>query len=173
MKSKFDFAKTVKVIILFLLAISYTVSLFAQHVYPQRIISLGPTITEEIYLLGIEDRLLANTIYCQKPPEAQKKIKIGMVKDVSLEKVVSLKPDLVLTTSLTNQKTKEKLKTLGIRVVDFPVAKSFDDLCEQFLELGEIVGEKKKAEKAIAVAKQKVGFIKRKIDNFPKPKVFV
>ena len=169
MKLNFDSTKTVKVIIPILLAVGYIVP----STYPKRIISLGPTITEEIYLLGVGDRLLADTIYCRKPPEAQKKIKIGTVREVNLEKVVSLKPDLVLTTSLTDPKTKEKLNNLKIRVVDFPTAKSFDDLCKQFLELGEIIGEKKKAEKAIAAAKQKVDFIKKKVDNFQKPRVFV
>ena len=45
--------------------------------FPQRIISLGPYITEELYLLGAEDKLIGCTVYCKRPPDAEKKEKIG------------------------------------------------------------------------------------------------
>jgi translation initiation factor RLI1 len=77
---------------------------------PGRIISLGPVLTEELYLLGAEDKLVGDTTYCINPPAAQNKPKIGSVTEFDLEKVISLKPDLVLATSLSNQDQVEKLK---------------------------------------------------------------
>lgn len=145
---------------------------FSQN-HPQRIISLSPPLTEELYLLGVQDKLIGCTVYCQRPAQAQKKEKIGTVIEANLEKIISLKPDLVLTTSLTNPKTKEKLKNLGIKVVDFPSVKSFSQLCEQFLELGKIIGREKQAEEIIHQAKNNVDFIKKSIKDLPKPKVFL
>lgn len=141
--------------------------------YPQRIISLSPSLTEEIYLLHLEHRLVANTIYCQKPADAKKKEKVGTVMEVNLEKIVSLKPDLVLTTSLTNPKAKEKLNKLGLRVEDFPAAASFTEILEQFIKLGRLTGEQKKAEEIAEQVKNKVVSKRKKIENWPKPTVLM
>lgn len=140
--------------------------------YPQRIISLGPALTEQLYLLGAEERLVGVTTYCKRPPQAQEKEKIGTVVEVDLEKIVLLQPDLILTTSLTNPKTKEKLKNLGIKTADFPQAKNFSQICEQFLQLGRTVGREKEAEEIIRQAKMKVDAIKERAEGLAKKRVF-
>jgi iron complex transport system substrate-binding protein len=144
-----------------------------QENYPQRIISLGPSITEELYLLGVGDKIVGVTTYCDWPPQAQRIEKIGTAIEVNLEKVISLRPDLVLATSLTNPKAKEKLKNLGIKVITFPSPKNFCEICKQFLELGRIVGKEKEAEKIVCQAKKAVSSIKEKVKELPRPKVLV
>jgi iron complex transport system substrate-binding protein len=146
---------------------------YANQNYPQRIISLGPSITEELYLLGVEDRLIGCTVYCKKPKEAESKEKIGTVVEVNIEKIVSLKPDLVLATSLSDPKVIEKLRRLGIKVISFSSPENFPQICEQFLELGKITGREKVAEELVEQAKQKVENIKKKVNDLPKPKVFI
>lgn len=141
--------------------------------YPQRIVSLGPGITEQLYLLGVEDKLVGLTSYCRRPPRAQRKEKVGTVLEVNLEKIVYLQPGLVLATSLTNPKTIEKLKSLGIKVAHFPQAKNFSQLCKQFLELGRIVGKKSEAQQIVRQAKMKVELVKKEIKDLPKQEVFV
>jgi len=141
--------------------------------YPQRIISLGPFITEELYLLNVQDRLIANTIYCTRPAYAKKKEKIGTVINVNLEKIISLSPDLVLATSLTPTNQVERLKKLGIEVVVFKSPKNFYELCEEFLELGRLVGCEKRAEKIINKAKKRVEKIREKTKGKIPPRVLV
>jgi len=145
----------------------------AESNLPQRIISLKPALTRELYLLGVEDRLVANTIYCSQPPEAQKKEKVATVTKVNLEKVMILRPDLVLASSLTNSEQVEKLKNLGIRVTTFSTARSFSQICDQFLELGRIVGKEKEAERILSQSRKKMNSITGRGKNLPKPKVFV
>lgn len=140
---------------------------------PCRIISLGPAITEEIYLLGAEDKLVGNTIYCQTPSDAKNKEKVGTIRDVNVEKIINLKPDLVLATPVTSGNDIEKLKGLKIKVISFGTAKSFIEVCEQFLELGKIAGKEERAASIIGEAASKINFIKTRVANFPKPKVFV
>ena len=146
---------------------------FAGENFPQRIISLVPTATEEIYILGAEDRLIANTIYCTRPSEANKKEKVGTIREVNVEKIVGLKPDLVLATSLTNAKAKEKLKALGIRVETFPYAKNFKELCGHFLLLGKIIGKEKEVRQIIKDAERDVADIRNRVRNLAKPGVFI
>lgn len=169
-------AKSKLLVILFIISVFsllYKTSfVYPKENYPRKIISLGPAITEELYLLGIEDRLIANTIYCKRPLEAQKKEKIGTVIQINVEKIVSIKPDLVIATSLTSPKAKEKLRNLGIKVVTFPTAKNFPQICEHFLELGKIVGREKEAREIIWQVKMRVDIIKKKVKDLPKQNVF-
>ena len=161
-----------KVFPILILVFSLSCVAFAANC-PQRIISLGPSITEQLYLLRAEDRLVGCTVYCNKPPRAKEKEKVGTVVEVNLEKIVSLKPDLVLATPLTNRKAIEKLKNLGIAVVVFPAAKTFIQICSQFLELGKFTGKEKQAEEIAKRVKSKAVTIKNAIENLRKPKVFI
>ena len=141
-------------------------------VYPERIISLGPSITEELYLLGVQDKLIGCTMYCKKPEEAKAKEKVATVIEVNLEKVISLKPDIVLATSLTDIKSVQKLKDLEIKVVDFPLPESFSQINDQFLKLGKITGKQKEAAEIINIAKNKVDLIRNKVKDLQRPEVF-
>src|SRR5580704_17284040 len=81
----------------------------------QRIISLAPSLTETIYALGLQDRLVGDTDYCDYPPDAQKKPKVGGAINPSLEQIAALHPDLVLVTKDFNRlETVRALETLGI-----------------------------------------------------------
>lgn len=84
-------------------------------VTPIRIVSLAPSLTETLYALGAEDRLVGDTVYCDYPPAAQKKPKVGGAIDPSLEEIAALHPDLVLVTKGFNRPdTVHALDSLGI-----------------------------------------------------------
>ena len=139
----------------------------------KKIISLGPSITEELYLLGAQDRLVGVTIHCHKPPQAKEKEVVGTAVEVNIEKIAALKPDLVIATSMTSPKSIGKFKNLGINVVIFPAAESFSRLCEQFLELAELVGEEEKAQEILNRSQSDVGAVKKSVEGLPRPKVIV
>ncbi len=81
----------------------------------QRIVSLAPNLTETVYALGLQDRLVGDTDYCDFPPQAQQKPKVGGVINPSLETIASLHPDLVLVTKNLNRlETVNALDSLGI-----------------------------------------------------------
>ena len=69
----------------------------------QRIVSLAPSLTETLYALGAQDRLVGVTNYCDYPPAAQSKTKVGGAVNPSLEEIVALRPDLVLVTKGLNR----------------------------------------------------------------------
>ncbi|MBU1568196.1 MAG: ABC transporter substrate-binding protein [Proteobacteria bacterium] len=140
---------------------------------PQRIVSLGPINTENIYLLGAEDRLIANTSYCVHPEAAKSKEKIGSVMSFSVEKVLSLRPDLVLASNLSPEGPLQKLRDRGIAVVQFHQATSFADICSQFINLGRLLHLEALAIDLVSAAEQKVAAIGENISTLPKPKVFL
>ncbi len=83
----------------------------------KRIVSLAPNLTETIYALGLEDRLVGDTDWCDTPAAAKSKPHVGGPQNPSIEAIVALHPDLVLaTTSINRVETADALKQLGIAV---------------------------------------------------------
>ena len=141
--------------------------------FPQRIISLGPINTENIYLLGAEDRLVANTSYCIRPEAARQKEKIGSVMQISIEKILSLQPDLILATDLSPPQQLQKLRDLGLKVIQFHQATSFQQICDQFIALGQLLGIEDRAHAVIEEAEKKVAIVKQQAADLPRQKVFL
>lgn len=84
---------------------------------PQRVISLAPNLTEMIFKLNVEDKLIGNTKYCNYPDSAKRITKVGDLLTVDLEKIVSLNPDLIFITVEGNSKSDyQKLLDLGMKV---------------------------------------------------------
>ena len=80
-----------------------------------RIVSLAPSLTETVYALGLQDHLVGDTEYCDYPPDAQKKTKVGDTINPSLEQIAVLHPDLVLVTKGLNRlETVHGLDNIGI-----------------------------------------------------------
>jgi len=141
--------------------------------FPQRIVSLVPNITEELYLLGVQDSVVGVTTYCQRPPEAQSKERVGAVVEVNVEKILSLQPDLVIASPLTDQKQIKKLLDLGVRIEVFQAPQDFEGLCAGFLRLGQLVGREYEAREIIARAEGELAVIIEEVKGLPGPRVFV
>lgn len=136
---------------------------------PKRIISLAPSLTKNLYLLEAENLLVGCTNYCtiQSGTEA---VVVANAVQVNYEKAVLLQPDLIITTNLTQSKTIETFVKLGVKIIVFDNPLSFDDICTQFVELGEIIGKKLMAEKIIEQAEKKLDnilFSLPKMENRP------
>ncbi len=140
---------------------------------PQRIVSLGPINTENIYLLGAEDRLVGNTRYCVRPAAAVEKEKIGSVMLVDIEKIISLHPDLVLATPLTRPGQVQQLKKLGFQVVQIKQPDSFLEICAQFIRLGNLLGLEERAKLIVQQTWDEVEAVKKKVGPLPKQQVFL
>jgi iron complex transport system substrate-binding protein len=82
----------------------------------RRIVSLAPNLTEMIFAIGAGNRLIARTDNCNYPPQAASIPSIGDYQSLNYERLLSMKPDLILMTYAGNTKTSyEKLKELGLR----------------------------------------------------------
>ena len=138
-----------------------------------RIISLAPSITKELEELELSDNIVGATSYCDITKENSDLI-IGDAINVNVEKVLLLKPDVILTTALTKKSTIELFKENGIKIHVVGKLNSFDDICRQFEELGDIVGRRKKALAVIYSVRSKIDSLKNVISlTSAKRKVFI
>ncbi len=84
---------------------------------PKRIVSTSPSITETLYAMGLGDRVVGVTTYCHYPPEAAKKPKIGAYLQPSIEAIVALRPDLVIS-EVTGVRRADPLSALHINTIE-------------------------------------------------------
>lgn len=155
------------VILLGGLLISFSIS--AKKI--ERIVSLTPSITKNIYFLDAQDLLVGCTSYCAEGVNDNKDVVATAVK-VNIEKVISLNPDIVFTSNLTEPETIEMLRKFDIQVEVFSKVESFNTICEQFLQLGNLIGYKSKAEKIIAESNLKISEICNEFQTLPKQDIF-
>jgi len=143
---------------------------FAQNA--KRVVSLTPSITENIYLLGAQDKLVGCTSYCTQAVADGKEL-IGTTIEVNVEKIYALQPDLVLAMELTKSQDVETMKKLGLNIQIIPTPVNFDEICEQTILIGKLIGYEKSAQKVIQQTKEKVNEIRIKSAQLPKKqKVF-
>lgn len=119
---------------------------------PQRIVSLAPSNTEVLFALGLGDRIVGVTDFCNYPAEALEKSKIGGFSTVSIERVVALHPDLVIASPGNNQEAVDRIKDLGIPVY-FADAQNLAGIYATFEKLGYITGTSDKASEIITELK--------------------
>lgn len=152
-----------------LLLLLLSASCLAQTV-PARIISLAPSLTKSLYYLGAEDLVVGHTNFCHIAKDDHKEIVASAV-TVNLEKVIALRPDLVVTTAMTNPETIAMLQRAGIKTEVFQTPRSFDEICTQFEMLGNITGTSETASNIIYNVTKRVNEI-RASHNYHTPPAY-
>ena len=118
---------------------------------PKRVISFAPSITETLFALGMGDRVVGVTRYCNYPPKAKGLPKIGDYLNPNYEMVLKLKPDLVLLlkqhSSLSEFLTRNRISS---RVIE---NENVDEILQSFIVIGEMCGKTKQADSLVASIK--------------------
>ena len=133
---------------------------------PERVISLIPSITETLISFGLEKEIIAVTNFCNLPPEVtETKEKIGGPKHLNIDKIISLKPDLVIANAEENEKEEiEILEKNNIKIfVTFP--KNVDDAINMMKKLSLITWTKEKADIIINKIEKEYYELKNKKKN--------
>ncbi len=140
----------------------------------RRIVSLAPSVTETLYALGAQDRLAGVTDYCDYPPEAQSKPKVGGVINPNLEEVVALKPDLVVAAkSINRRETVEALERLNIAAYATD-PHTVMGMLESTARLAELIGARERGETLTADLRARLAELKQRLaGRSPKPVLFV
>lgn len=134
----------------------------------QRVVSLAPSITETLFAIGAGDQVVGVTDYCNYPPEAQHKHRVGGMINPSIETIVSLKPDLILLSMEGNARTDfDKLITLGIPVV-VTNPRTLEDIFSSLQRIGHLVGRKDSAQRLVQKLRTRANGIMAKAKQAPR-----
>jgi iron complex transport system substrate-binding protein len=107
---------------------------------PRRIISLAPNITEILFALGAGDRVVGVTRYCDYPPEAAGKEKIGGFLDPDVERIKGLRPDVVVAFRGNPLDVLGKLEAIGVPLFVLDIRNALDDVPRLVERIGAAVG---------------------------------
>jgi len=157
-----------------LLAAQFEDALGRQLVFdrpPQRIISLVPAVTEILFKLDLQDRVVAVTDYCNYPEAAKKLPKVGQYSRPSLESILLYKPDLVIASASMNRRSLiKRLETLHIQVyVVNP--HNVTETMQTMTTIGAISGHQKEAKTAVADIQAKLSRLENQLEQTQKPRV--
>jgi len=137
----------------------------------QRIVSLAPSITEILFALRLEPRVAGVTEVCDYPPEARRKPKVGDYQ-ISPEKVVALKPDLVVAHEVLNARVIPVLKRLRLRVLHANPNR-FEKLYAFIRAIGEATGTQREASQLTRAMQARVARVRGQSPKRPPKALFL
>jgi iron complex transport system substrate-binding protein len=140
---------------------------------PGRIISLAPNITEILFDLGLDEEIVGVSIHCNYPEKAKTKVRVGSYISVDFERILFLKPDLIIATGAGNTREMvERLEKLG-----FPTyvifTKNLSDILKSILHLGRVVNREKEASRVVQEMNQRSQRVVERAKGLPRPRVFL
>ena len=133
---------------------------------PQRIVSLAPAMTETLFALGVEERVAGVTDFCDYPPAALNKSRIGGAVNPNFEQIVALQPDLVLAQALTlnRRETVDALERLGLAVYATS-ASTVEGVLESTRRVGELAGAGERGERLVTQLRERLGKLKQRLEG--------
>jgi iron complex transport system substrate-binding protein len=137
-----------------------------------RIISLAPNLTEIIYAVGAGDHLVGDTTFCDYPPEAKNVAKVGDTLHPSIERIIALKPQVVLVSTASELEAFTKqLDQQGITVyVTNPG--SLEEVFRSIETLGDLFGHHEQAAKLAADLRRRAATVGAAVANAKPVRVF-
>jgi len=137
---------------------------------PQRLVSHVPGITEILFALGLEEKVVGVSNYCDYPEEAKLKDKVGDFWNPTIEKIVDLDPDLVFTHG-GNEQLMNQLGELGITYIVLQ-PQDMDGILKDIELVGKVTGTEKRAKELIKDMKERMSRVVSRVEGTPRVKVF-
>jgi iron complex transport system substrate-binding protein len=139
----------------------------------RRIVSLAPSVTETLFALGLGDRIVGDTDFCDYPPEAKQKRRIGGPVDPNIEVIAALHPDLVVATrSINRLASVHSLEQLGIPVYGTD-PRSVEQVLTSTERLGQLLGAGDAGRSLLANLRARLSQIDRRLAGLPPQTVMV
>ena len=137
-----------------------------------RVISLAPNLTEIVFAVGGGNRLVGRTSYCDFPAEAKSVTEVGDTRTPSLERIISLKPQVVLISTASQleiftQQLQEQ--NIAVFVTD---PRDLDGVFRSIGQVGEILGQKEQAGLVVQKLRERVQTVEEKLKQEPPVRVF-
>jgi len=139
---------------------------------PQRIISLAPSNTEILFALGLGNKVVGVTDWCDFPPEALDKEKVGAYDTPDIEKIVALTPDLILVAYGTSIDVINTLEGLGLTVFGIK-STDLDDVLSDIRRVGEITDKEVEAATLTSEMESRIQAVTNQTEELEeRPRVF-
>jgi iron complex transport system substrate-binding protein len=138
-----------------------------------RIVSLAPSVTETLFALGLGDRVVGDTNYCDYPAEAKNRPHVGGPVNPSIEQIAALHPDLVIVSrSINRLATVHSLELLGIPVYATD-PRTVDQVIASTKRLSELLSAGEQSETLVAELQRRLADVDRRLSGAPQKSVLM
>ena len=142
---------------------------------PQRLVSLTPSVTENLYALGLGDRVVGVSSFSDYPPEAASKPVVGDAFQLNYEEILLLEPDLIIGDAQLVKNYMAKLEELGLPVLAINPS-NLREVMDALMLLGKATGAVDAAAQVIGEMEDKIQWVETAVRDLPheaRPLVFV
>jgi len=115
---------------------------------------------------------VGRTDFCDYPEEAKNIESIGNIDQPNVEKIVELQPDVVIASSIFTKEMLQKLEEANIKVAIFQAEKDFEGVYNMIEKIGLLLNAREEAKNVVTEMKEKIEFVKSKVDGLEKPSVY-
>ena len=143
----------------------------AQPLPAKRIISLVPALTEILFAIGAGPQVIAVSSYDDDPPEVLKLPRVGALLDPDTERILSMRPDLVLIYGSQSELQKQ-LEAAGIRAFSYRHA-GLADVPPTIRQLGGLTGRSGEATRVAGEIEKQLAAIRARVAGRPRPKTLL
>ncbi|HRX42924.1 MAG TPA: helical backbone metal receptor [Clostridia bacterium] len=130
---------------------------------PGKIVSIAPNITEIVFALGAEDKLLARTDWCNYPAEVFDYESVGNIDQPDVEKIISLDPDVVLLSEMTSKELALQIKDAGIPIFVVDNEETFEGAYTCIEMVGSVLGMDEEADSIVEDMKSRIKAVMDKV----------
>lgn len=138
---------------------------------PEKLISLSPALTEILFALELDEKIVGTTNYCDYPEEALNTPKVADFSSPNFEVIVDIDPDLILVAAGIQMDLIDRFEEFGLKVICLD-AENINDVLNNINFIGEITGTEEKATEITDDIAQRVEIIKDKVSGLERPIVF-
>ena len=139
---------------------------------PERIVSVAPAITEMVYALDAEDKLVGRTDYCDYPEAVSEIESVGAIIPPDIEKIMSLEPDLVITSTHFDEENAEKLRQIGIPVIELFEEFNVEGVYDMLETLGVVLNKQEVADDIVEDMKTTIAEVQKRVAGLEEPTVY-
>lgn len=139
---------------------------------PQRIISLAPAMTEILFALGLDKRIVGVTEYCNYPPAARSKPRIGGIVNPSLERILAQRPQLVVGMRLNPKPVLRAISKAGVPTYAAE-PRSVEQVMTTIATIGALTGDRHNADRLVKSLRARLTAVAQKVQKLPRPGVML
>lgn len=139
---------------------------------PAKVVSVAPNLTELMYVLGVQDKLVGRSDYCDYPAEVADVASVGTITKPDIETIISLEPDVVIVSTHFEEENEKKLEELNIPVITLYEDKDVNGVYQMITTLGKVMNCEAKAEETVNEMQATIAEVTEKVAGLEAPSVY-
>lgn len=139
---------------------------------PRKMVSLAPSLTEMLFFLELGEKVVGVTEQCDFPEEARRRERMGSFVHPDIEKISSLRPELILVLERIHRRFIEDARERSLPLLVFPNMEKVEEVLGAMEEIARIAGDEGRGEELVGSLRKRLEEVQKRVKPFPPVRVF-